>query len=476
MTDTAQPAPPVARKQPVERRHHGDLFIDDYEWLRDKESPEVLAHLEAENAYTDAVTADQAPLREAIFAEIKGRTKEADLSVPRREGQWWYYSRTVEGGQHPIFCRVRAATTGDERADWTPPRLPDDGGPLPGEQVLLDANADSQRHDFYALGGFDIAHDGSLLAWLTDTTGDERFALHVRDLTTGADLVDEITGLGYGVEFLPGDREVMYTVVDDSWRPHEIRIHRIGDDPARDRVVFREDDPEMWLDATISDDRRFIVISVGNSELSEVHPLPLMSGTGLPLSDRILVLPRRARTLYDVVPIVAQGRSKLAILHHDGARNGELVLVDAGHSRLVGSTAERIADLDPEVVIAASETERLLDVAHAGRHLVIESMRDGLPTVSVRPLDDLATELRPAIDEELVAVSSIDQEWGAPVLRLEADSWVRPTRILEVHLDDLAAGAAPVLRRETPVLGGYDPGDYRAERHWATARDGVRVP
>ena len=475
MTDSAHPAPPVARKQPVERRHHGDLFIDDYEWMRDKESPELLAHLAAENAYTEAVTAGQAPLREEIFAEIKGRTQEADLSVPRREGEWWYYSRTVEGGQHPLHCRVRATTSGDERRDWTPPVLAD-GAPLPGEEVLLDANADSERFPFYAIGGYDVAHDGSLLAWATDTTGDERFALHVRDLGTGELLADEIDGLGYGVEFLPGDRELLYTVVDESWRPHEVRIHRIGDDPARDRVIFREDDPEMWLDATISDDRRFIVITVGNSELSEVHLLPLLSGTGLPLSDRILVLPRRARTLYEVVPVVIGGASKLAILHHDGAPNGELVLVDAGHPALVGSRAERIADLDPEVVIAASERDRLLDVVHAGRHLVVESLRDGLPSVSVRPLDDLATELRPAIADELAAVSSLDQEFGAPVLRLEVDGWLRASRVLEVRLDDLARGVAPTLRRETPVLGGYDPDDYLAERHWATARDGARVP
>src|SRR5699024_9555213 len=130
-------APPVAAARPVAREHHGHTFTDDFDWLRDKESEEVLAHLTAENAYTDAVTADQDALRTAIFGEIKAHTVETDLSVPARRDGWWYFSRTEEGQQYARHCRVKATDTGDRLADWTPPVI-EPGVPVQGEQVILD--------------------------------------------------------------------------------------------------------------------------------------------------------------------------------------------------------------------------------------------------------------------------------------------------------------------------------------------------
>ena len=143
---------PVAKKVPTVRVHHGDSFTDNYEWLRDKENPEVRAHLEAEQAYTDAVTAGQEQLRQDIFNEIKNRTQETDLSVPSRKDDWWYYSRMEEGKAYGIHCRVAAATTGEPVADWTPPVVEPDA-PVPGEQVLLDGNAEAEGQPFFSIGG-----------------------------------------------------------------------------------------------------------------------------------------------------------------------------------------------------------------------------------------------------------------------------------------------------------------------------------
>ncbi|MGO4435224.1 oligopeptidase B, partial [Paenarthrobacter sp. RAF9] len=134
--------PPVAKRVPTRREHHGDVFVDNYEWLRDKESAEVVEHLKAENAYQEAVTAHQEPLRAAIFGEIKGRTQETDLSVPSRKDGWWYYSRSVEGKEYSIQCRVRASNSGDPIADWTPPAV-EAGVELPGEEILLDGNIEA---------------------------------------------------------------------------------------------------------------------------------------------------------------------------------------------------------------------------------------------------------------------------------------------------------------------------------------------
>ncbi len=144
--------PPIAKRVEHRREHHGDVFVDPYEWLRDKSNPEVIAYLEAENAYTDEQTAQLAPLRQKIFDEIKARTKETDLSVPTRRGDWWYYGRSFEGKQYGVQCRC---PIGDPD-DWTPPEL-DEHTEIPGEQVLLDENVEAEGHDFFSLGAASVS-------------------------------------------------------------------------------------------------------------------------------------------------------------------------------------------------------------------------------------------------------------------------------------------------------------------------------
>src|SRR6476646_7732960 len=164
--DTARPvdpAPPVAKQVPTERVHHGDVVVDEYEWLRAKDDPEVVAYLEAENAYTEAQTAHLKPLQDKIFDEIKARTKETDLSVPTRMGEFWYYTRSFEGKQYAMSCRCPIGGPGD----WTPPVLDADTD-VPGEQILLDSNELAEGHDFFALGAFSVSHDGTLLAYSVD--------------------------------------------------------------------------------------------------------------------------------------------------------------------------------------------------------------------------------------------------------------------------------------------------------------------
>src|SRR6266516_2033692 len=165
----ARPVPPAAGRVRHERIHHGDTVVDEYAWLADKGDPETIAYLEAENAYTAAVTAGQAGLRETIFGEIKGRTKETDLSVPARKGGWWYYTRTVEGRQYAVHCRCPARPGED-----TPPRT-DESGPLGGEETMLDGNELAGDAPFFSLGAFGVSPDGRLLAYSTDFAGSERY-------------------------------------------------------------------------------------------------------------------------------------------------------------------------------------------------------------------------------------------------------------------------------------------------------------
>ena len=224
--------PPRAAKLPTTRSFHGDDFVDNYEWLREKTSPEVLAHLAAENEYTDAVAAHQQPLRDALFNEIKARTVETDLSVPVRRRGWWYFTRSAEGKPYTVQCRVKAVDTEDQVANWTPPVI-DAQNALPAEEVLLDGNALAEGQPFFSLGGMALNEEGNLLAYCVDNAGDERFTLYIKDLETGQLLADTIEGVFYGIAFSPDSSTVFYTVVDQTWRPHQNPCAPVGHQPGR---------------------------------------------------------------------------------------------------------------------------------------------------------------------------------------------------------------------------------------------------
>ena len=241
---SARSGGPVAAVRPTPRTHHGDDVVDDYEWLRAKDDPEVIAHLEAENAYTDERTAHLGALRARIFDEIRSRTLETDLSVPTRQGEWWYYGRTVEGSQYGIHCR--APLTSPE--DWTPPQL-EPGVAVPGEIVLLDGNVEAEGHEFFSLGSFDVSNDGTRLLYGVDTDGDERYTLRIRDLVTGADLPDVVTDTSSGACFSPDGRHVVYTTVDDAWRPDTVWLHEVGTDAESDVQLHHEPDERYWVGA-----------------------------------------------------------------------------------------------------------------------------------------------------------------------------------------------------------------------------------
>lgn len=232
--------PPTAPRHPVTREFHGRTFTDDYEWMRDKESPETLAHLEAENAYTKQQTADLEDLTEEVYSEIRSRIKETDMSVPQRAGEWWYYGRTIEGKDYGLSCRIPVSEGQDP---WVAPVIPEEGRPE-GEQILLDLNELAKGHEFFSLGASSVTTSGRFLAYSVDTTGDERFTLRIKDLQTGELLPDVLEGIYYGATWA-GEEHLFYQRVDAAWRPDSVWRHRIGTDPAEDVCVYREDDEQF---------------------------------------------------------------------------------------------------------------------------------------------------------------------------------------------------------------------------------------
>jgi len=448
--------PPVAREVPHERTHHGDTVLDPYEWLRDKASPDVVAHLEAENAYTDARTAHLAGLRELLFTEIKDRTQETDMSVPTRKGRWWYFGRTVEGKEYGIHCRAPVA--GDD--DWDPPTVAD-GERLPGEQVLLDGNVEAGGHDFFSLGAFDVSPDARLLAYSVDTVGDERYLLRVKDLDTGELLPDEVPDTHYSTTWSRDATTVFYTTVDDAWRPHKVWRHVLGTPVTDDEVVHHETDDRFWVGVGSTRSERYLVIASSSKITSEVRVLDADDPGGTPR----LVAERRTGVEYHVEHAVVGGQDRFLVLHNDGAQNFAL--------------AEAPVDTPDREhwneVLAHRDDVRLEDVDAFATHLVVGYRRDALPRTAVVPLTDggYGEPREIAFDEELYSCySGANPEWAQPHVRIAYTSFVTPAAVYDHFLAD----GSRLLRKQQPVLGGYDPDDYEQHRDWATTSDGTRVP
>jgi oligopeptidase B len=450
MTDT----PPVAKRVENRREFHGDVFIDPYEWLRDKSDPEVIAYLEAENDYTDQMTAHLEPLRQRIFDEIKARTKETDLSVPTRRGEWWYYVRTFEGKQYGVQCRCPVTGPGD----WNPPAF-DEHTEVPGEQVMLDENVEAEGHEFFALGAASVSPDGNVLAYSVDVIGDERYTLRFKDLLTGERYPDEIPGVGAGVTWATDNRTVYYVTVDAAWRPDTVWRYRLGSgEPAEQ--VYHEADERFWLAVGRTRSDAYVAIAAGSAITSEVR----YADAGDPRAQFTIVLPRREGVEYSVEHAVVGGQDRFLILHNDGAVNFTLVeapVSDPGMQR---------------TLIAHRDDVRLDGVDAFANHLVISYRREALPRLQVWPIESEGRYGRPeeiSFDTELMSAGlGPNPTWDSPKLRIGAGSFITPTRIYDI---DLRTGERTLLR-EQPVLGGYRRGDYVERRDWAYAGDGTRIP
>jgi len=456
----------VARRIPSERTHHGDTVIDEYAWLADKEDPETLRYLEAENAYTAAMTAGQAGLREEIFGEIKGRTQETDLSVPVRKDGWWYYTRTVAGKQYPVHCR-RAVQPGEDAPPGT-----GDGAPLPGEEILLDDNEVAGDSPFFSLGAFSVSPDGRLLAYSTDFDGDERFTLRIKDLVTGETAADEIPGTFYGCAWSLDGSSLFYTTVDAAWRPHRVWRHQVGTPATEDVVVIEEEDQRFSVGVGLSRSQRYVSIGISSSLTSEVWLLDAASPTAGPR----VVLPRRQGVEYSVEHQAGpDGDGRLLILHNDGALNFELAQVPLARSTAVGG-GPIAGQADLATVIAHRADTRLLGVDAFADHAVVHFRRDGLTGLRILRADGSEQEID--FPEPLYQVSpGSNPEYATWQLRLHYTSLATPDSVFDA---DTRTGEL-TLRKRRPVLalpgaGRYDPGDYSQRREWAVAADGTRVP
>ena len=452
MTDAQ--TPPVAKRVETRREHHGDVFVDPYEWLRNKESPEVIAYLEAENEFVDRKTAHLEPLRQRIFDEIKARTKETDLSVPTRRGEWWYYARTFEGKQYRVQCRCPV----NNPDDWDPPTL-DENTEVPGEQVLLDSNVEAEGHDFFALGAALVSLDANLLAYSVDTVGDERYTLRFRDLRTGEQYPDEIGDIAAGVTWAADNRTVYYLTLDEAHRPDTVWRYRIGSGEPSE-LVYHEADERFWLGVGLTRSEAYVVIAAGSSITSEFR----YADSADSHAQFTVVLPRREGVEYSVEHAVVGGQDRFLILHNDGAVNFTLA-----EAPVTDPTQQR-------TLIPHRDDVRLEGMDAFAGHLVVSYRRAALPRIQLWPLDSDGGYGEPeeiSFDSELMSSGlGGNPNWDSPKLRISAGSLVTPLRVYDI---DLESGERTLLR-EQPVLGDYRQEDYVERREWAQADDGTRIP
>ncbi|AVM01741.1 oligopeptidase B [Gordonia iterans] len=477
--------PPRAKKVPTRREFHGDVFVDHYEWMRAKDDPEVIAYLEAQNAYTEVQTAPLESLRKDIFNEIRSRTKETDMSVPVRSGRYWYYVRTEEGKSYAIRCRC--PISGDD--DWTPPEISPET-PIEGEQVLLDSNVEAEGHEYFALGAHSVSHDGRLLAYSTDTVGDERYTLRIKDLETGELLPDVITGTAGGATWSKDGRHLFYLTVDEAWRPDTVWRHDVGagngvsgpdslgagngvSGPdsltgAQDAKVFHEPDERFWVGFGATHSDEYLMVVTGSKLTSEVFTLSMDDPTG----DFVSVAGRTEGVEYSVEHARLNGEDYFVIVHN-GEVDGVKAVDFAVDAMPVGDPSAR------RTLVGPRPSFRIEDVDCFADYLVLSYREDALPRLAIADLRGRtglpgAGDFVPVtFEQELCSVGlGANPEWNAPHLRLGYASFVEPAEVLDL---DVSTGERTLLKRAV-VLGDFDPADYVATREWALAADGTRIP
>ena len=436
----ASPTPPNAPRRPHVLSIHGDDRADDWYWMRERDDPAVREHLEAENAYAEALLAPGAALRDRIFTEIRSRIQETDASAPMPDGPWAYYTRTVEGQQYAIHCRRHR-----------------DGGV---EQVLLDENQLASGHDYFALGSFEISPDHRLLAYSIDHNGGERYTLRFRDLEQARDIPDVVENVTYGLAWADDVRTCFYARPDDAMRPNEIWRHRLGTPASEDVCVFREDDERFFLGLGRTRSGRFVLIDAESKLTSETWFIP----TADPERPPVVIAPRAHEHEYSVEhhEHADLGDRFLIVTNSDGARNFRLVaapVADPGRANWVEIVAHR-------------EDVRIDSVDAFRDHLAISERADGLDRVRVMRFENGDWKTLPAADPVYSMWVGPNLEYESPTLRCGCTSLVVPV----TDFDYEPASESTTVVKVQPVLGRYDSASYTSARLWATAADGTRIP
>lgn len=439
-------SPPTPEKHPVSDMHHGITRSDDYAWMRADNwqavfrDPALLdsgirTHLEAENAYQAALMAGTADLRGKLFAEMKGRIKEDDSTVPMKDGPYAYGSSFRQGGEQPRYFRT-----------------PRDGG---AEAILLDGDAEAEGKAYFRLGGVDHSGDHKKLLWAFDDKGSEFFTLRVRDVADGKEFADQIPDTGGGGVWDAGDDGFFYTRLDDNHRPSKVFFHTMGDRPENDRLIYEETDPGFFMDVGGTRANDWIMIGINDHETSEYRLLPAND----PFAEPRLVAVRETGLQYDL----EEGGDIFFILTNaDGAKDFKIMTAPVANP--VRANWQELVAHEPGRLI--------LSVLGFKHHMVRLERKDGLPRIVVRERSS-GEEHFISFDEEAFSLGlSGSYEYDTETMRFTYSSMTTPAQLFDYNM----RSRERVLLKTQEVPSGHDPEHYVTRRLMAPAADGELVP
>ncbi len=434
--------PPVAAKKPHSETHHGITLSDDYAWLRDPAYPEVddkeiLAHLEAENLWFETRMAGQRGRIDALFTEMRARIKEADKSVPQKDGNYLYWIEFEEGAEYKKWWRRALSAKDDET----------------GDELILDEVALAQGKEYFRLGAIAVSMDGTLLAYSIDDNGSERFTVRIKVLATGELLPDEIPGTLSSLVWVAGDKALVYSLANEQWRTDNARLHWLGQPITSDVELFHEDDEGFRVGSSMSANEQWLIIGTSDHETSEVRLIPAND----PLAPPILIRPRQKGVEYD-----ADEREGVLYIHANDT-----------HENFRLATAPLA---DPETwttLIEGTDSFYLTGFELFRDFWVAEGRRGGLDQIEVRYYDDPARIEPIAFPEASYDAGLGDNpEWTMTKLRLSYESMVSPASVFDYDV----AGRSLELLKVQEIPSGYDASLYVTERLEIAARDGTMVP
>ncbi len=445
------PVAPSAAKKPVTDIRHGIVRTDDYAWMRADNwqamfkdpsllDPELRRHLEAENAYMEAAMADTKDLQKALFAEMKGRIKEDDSSIPMKDGPYAYGTAFVTGGEQPRYFRIpRDADHKDEAI----------------RKLLLDGDKEAAGKDYFRLAGIDHSSDHAFGIWGYDDKGSEYFTLRVRNLETGEDLADVIENTGGGGAWAPDGKSFFYTLQDENHRPSKVFHHIVGQPQSADRLVYEEEDPGFFMSVggSLLDD--FIYIDIHDHETSEYY---ILSTKDLTAEPRLV-----AKRVEGVEYSMTEGGDVFYILTNDGG---------AKDFKIMEAPVEAPGKENWKEVVPHEPGRLILSHMAFARHLVWLERRDGLPVIMIRDRKSGEAHAIAFAEEAYSLGLQGAAEYDTDVIRFSYSSMTTPSQLFDYNM----ATRERVLLKTQEVPSGHDPDDYVTRRVFAEAHDGEKVP
>lgn len=426
---------PTAKKVPHEMSIHGHTRIDNYYWLNQREDPEVIAYLEAENAYTDEVMAPTEALRQQLYDEMLGRIQQTDMSVPYLLSGYSYYTRYEEGKEYPIYCR---------KADQ----------PDAIEEILLNGNEMAEGFAYFQIGGFQVSSNNQLLAFAVDTVSRRQYTLYIKNLETGEVYADAIANTSGNMAWANDNKTLYYSIKDETLRPHKIMMHQLGTETSLDTEVFHEADPTFNCYVYKTKSRDFVVIGSGSTVSSEFRVQPADN----PATPFSVIQERKRDLLYSIDHF---GDSWYIKTNHE-AKNYRLMVTP-----LDKTSMEHWVEVIPH-----REDVLLEDFEVFASNLVLSERQNGLMQLRIRNWEATEDYYLDFGEPAYLAYMTTNLDFNSKKLRYGYTSLTTPNSVFEYDM----LSREKVLLKQQEVLGGYNPDDYQSERIYVSSHDGAQVP